>query len=231
MIRLKNSTWCIMFLIIIMVLAIGCSGSRGGSPVAPDSNQTDQGTDNQLLSEAQAVPDSHGVLSMGELKFNEEDMTVEVIPNRTSEVHLDVTWIQQWCPACLSIYVKGYDPNTRIFNIELHTMNPSNQIVYDCRFILSMDGSGTVNITDPDNYTKLFNPGNIPSPFRAISKDNPLRRMMPAVNKVDYLYVYVAQNPTPIRYVLECSFPSRCQEPYKISDIKITGEFPPGGGG
>ena len=229
--RLANSAWYVMLFLIIMLPAIGCAGGGGSSPVSPASDSSNQGTDNLPVSETQAVPASFGILSMGELIFNEEEMTVEVVPTRTADIHLDVTWIQQWCPACISIQVIGFDPNTRIFNILLHTMNPSNQFVYDVRFILEIDGSGTWDMMDPDNYTKLFNGADIPSPFRAIAKDHPLRRMAPAVNKEDKLNVYVAQSPTPIRYVLECSFPSRCMEPYMISDIDITGEFPPGGGG
>ena len=221
--RFLTGTWSVLFLTLIMVLAIGCSGDSGSSPVSPDANLP--------TVETQAVPESRAIISMGELVLNEEEMTLEVVPTRTSEIHLDVTWIQQWCPACLSIQVIGFDPNTRIFTIEMHTMNPSNQIAYDVRFILELDGSGTCDIVDPDNYTKLFNGADIPSPFIAINKNHPLRRMMPAVNLIDYFHVYVAQSPTPIRYVLECSFPSRCEEPYMISEIEIDGEFPPGGGG
>lgn len=228
--KLTIGTSNMLILGFVLVLIFGCS-TGGGNPVSPETG-SDSTTENAPSDiENQAHSGSFGILGTGVLILNEEDMTIEVVPNRTADIHLDVTWIQQWCPACLSFIVKNWDPNTRIFNIEMHTMNPANKIVYDVRFIIELDGSGTYDMVDPDNFTKLFNPAEIPSPFRAIAKQNPNRAFFPAANYIDFFDVYMSQNPNPIQYVLECSFPARCMEPFMISDIEITGEFPPGGGG
>jgi hypothetical protein len=165
---------------------------------------------------------------------NETDMSVTVIDNRTADAHYNVTWVKTICPNCVTVKLKNFNPDTRLFYLELHTMNPTFKIGHDVRFIIDLDGTKEYDLVNPDNYTRLFDGEGLPNPFRALAADETNRAIYPKESQVDSLTLYISEAHSPltnIPFIIETSYPNRCQEPYWIKDIVITGEFPPGGGG
>ncbi|MFH1675585.1 MAG: hypothetical protein ABIC40_01075, partial [bacterium] len=179
------------------------------------------------------LPTGHDTWGTYYLVINETDMTAEVIPNRTADMHFDVTWVKDICKTCVTAKVKNFDIALRLFEIELHTMNPTKKIGKDVRFIVDLDATGEYYMTDPDDYTKLFDVEGLPNPFRALAKGVTNRSYLPGSYDVSIFTLWISEAHKPIAnipFIIETSYPNRCQEPYMI-DTQVIGEFPPGGGG
>ena len=231
----RTGLWSAMLAGMLVVFALGCSGVDNNAPTLPAEgySQSPSGTTSQA---AQPALDSEGHECWGRyyLVVDEKNMSCKVVPDRASNAHYDVTWVVDICPTCVTAKLKNFDPNTRTFWIELHTKNPTKKIGRDVRFIIDLDGTGEYDMLDPDNYTKLHNLEGTANPFRALAKEQAGRTFAPASNHVEYFMLYISENHTPLSYIpfiLDVSYPNRCQEPYMMTEIKIQGEFPPGGGG
>jgi len=225
-----------MAIAAIMVFTLGCSGGPSGAPTLPDESASPQIGANTAPPSIDPYQASSGHELWGRynLLINMETLETEVVPDRTSDAHYDVTWVKQICPACITVKLKNFDANTRTFWLELHAKNPSNKIGRDVRFIIDLDDTGEYDFLDPDNYTKLHVADGAPNPFRALAKQVSGRMFMPAANHVDFFKLYISETHFPmanIPFILDASYPNRCQEPYMMTDIVIDGEFPPGGGG
>jgi len=233
MVNLKTGLWSFVIAGTILLITMGCSGGQSQNPVLPNEGfeQTPE-----MSAAGDSMPSSDGHTSWGRyfLVVNEEDMTAEVVADRTTQSHYDVTWVKDICPTCVTAKLTNVDFGTRTFYVELHTQNPTMKIGYDVRFIVDLDGTGEYDLLDPDNYTKLHDIAGTPNPFRALAKQLTNRVYLPAQNDVAELQLYISAEHTPITYIpflIDVSFPGRCQEPFMMDGIEINGEFPPGGGG
>jgi hypothetical protein len=233
MTNLRFGIWSLLLAGLLVLFAVGCSGDGSGSPTLPS-----EGSGLPAAQGASAAPmpasDGHGTWGNYMMVVNEETMTIDIVPNRSADAHYDVSWVKQFCPTCISAVVKSFDPNTRTFKIELHTKNPTSKTGRDVRFIVDLDGTGEYDMLDPDNYTKLHDIAGNVNPFRALAKSAVGRAFIPGSNDVSLFSLYISASHTPVTnipFLIDVSYPNRCLEPYMMSDIKITGQFPPGGGG
>jgi len=219
---------------MFLVAAIGCSGGGETAPTLPGNGITPQMNASSENNTQTGNSENHEFWGRYFLVVNEDTMECEVIPDRTSTAHWDVTWVKDICPTCITAKLLNYDLALRTFWIELHTKNPANKIGRDVRFIVDLDGTKEYDMLDPDDYTKLHDLDGNPNPFRALAKAIPERMFVPAANHVEFLQLYISADHSPLTYIpfiVDASYPNRCQEPYEMTDIEINGEFPPGGGG
>jgi hypothetical protein len=226
--------WSLLMAFLLIILAAGCSGNRTGNPAIPGEGAAAPNDSLQVATPAEPSTVGHGTWGHYFMVVDETDMTIDILPDRTSDAHYDVTWVKDICPKCITAKVKNYDANTRTFWIELHTMNPTKKTGRDVRFIVNLDGTGEYDMLDPDNYTKLFDAASEPNPFRALAKESYGRMFIPGANHVDNFQLYISATHIPltnIPFIIDVSFPNRCLEPYMMNQIVVTGEFPPGGGG
>ena len=232
----RTGLWSLPGVILSLALAVGCGANGSDSPTLPGESSAPPVTPRDTVTEPALPSEYHHIWAMGFLVIDEDTLSCEVLPDRTSESHWDVTWVKDICPTCVVAHIYHFDPDTRTFYIELKTKNPTKKIGHDVRFIIDLDGSGKYYMIDPDNYTKLHDPENNPNPFRAIAREKPSRSFWPAENRVSHFALYIAEDYVPvpgcyIPFIIDASYPGRCQEPYEITDITVEGEFPPGGGG
>jgi len=232
---LRTGLWTMLVFSMILVFALGCSGGGSEAPVLPEAGYNAPSNNQSAEPGPMATSGNRDVLYRGFLQVDTENMTVEVVPDRTSQLHWDVTWVKDICPHCVTASLKGWDLELRIFWIELHTQNPSNKIGRDVRFIVDLDTDlNDFDMLDPDDYTKLHDPDGTVNPFQALAETQPDRMFLPAANHTCQFQLWIAETHTPlfdIPFIIDASWPNRCQEPYMITDVEVDGEFPPGGGG
>ncbi len=178
---------------MILVFTLGCSGNGTESPVLPNDGYTTPSNTQTADTGLSATSQNREVLYRGHLQVDTENMTVKVVPNRTSQLHWDVTWVKDICPNCITASLKGWDLDLRVFWIELHTQNPSNRIGRDVRFIVDLDiVLNDFDMLDPANYTKLHDPDDTPNPFVALAENQPDRMFLPAANHIAYFQLWIA---------------------------------------
>lgn len=229
-----NGMFYFLAVTIIVFISMGCAGDRRNSPILPDEGAANPLQTEDVKNLPVPMTNGHGTWGYYYMVIDETDMSIDIVPDRSSDAHYNVTWVKDICPKCITASVKTFDPNTRTFVIELHTTNPTNKIGYDVRFIVRLDGTGNYDMLDPDNYTKLHDPTNTVNPFRALAKEQVNRSFLPAAYHVTTFKLYISEKHKPqnnIPFIIDVSYPTRCQEPYQMTDIKVIGQFPPGGGG
>ncbi|HDS30811.1 MAG TPA: hypothetical protein ENN67_07180 [Firmicutes bacterium] len=231
----RTGIWAVLITGFILTTALGCAGGSADNPVLPHEGAGPAITSGtESVNSPLTAPKNSEVWGFYYMVINEADMSVEVIPNRTLADHYDVTWVKDICPNCVTVKLKNFDSNTRTFYLELHTHNPTFKTGYDVRFIVDLDGTGEYDLLNPNNYTRLFDAEGLPNPFLALSTYSPSRAFYPKQNDVANMTLYISETHSPLAYIpfiIEASWPGRCLEPYEIKDIKVIGEFPPGGGG
>ncbi len=230
----RTGIWSLLVTSLLLTFGLGCAGGGAVSPTLPQEGSTPVVTQSNPDTTPFASTEGYELWGVFYMVVDESDLTIKIIPNRTTELHWDVTWVTDIWPECVKAEVEGYDPNTRTFWIKLYTQNPTFKMGYDVRFAIDLDGTGEYDMLDPDNYTKLFDGEGLPNPFRALAKEQPNRTFMPKANHVTTFMLYISEDHSPVAYIpfiIEASHPNRCLEPYMITDIEVDGEFPPGGGG
>ena len=232
---LKTGIITSLILSVLLIAGLGCAGSNVKIPTLPNEGAAPMGMSEPDSNSGNiSQPKGSEIWGSYYMVIDETDMSVEVIENRTAEIHWDVTWIIDICPACVTAKVNNFDPNTRTFWIELYIINPTFKIGYDVRFVIDLDGTDEYDLLNPDNYTRLFDIQDEPNPFRAIAKGKNNRQVYPKENHVDNLVLYISEDHNPVNnipFIIEVSYPTRCEEPYMMDNIVVDGEFPPGGGG
>jgi hypothetical protein len=234
MIKSRVGNWSLLTAGMLLAFVIGCSASGTNAPIVPDEGAQALTESPSALPTGAPMTEGHGTWGHYIMQIDERDMSINIVPDRSSDAHFDVTWVRQMCPTCITAKVTNFDPNTRTFWIELHTKNPTKKTGRDVRFIIDLDGTGEFDFLDPDNYTKLHDVDSNVNPFRALAKTQPGRAFIPGANMVDKLMLYISASHVPVTnipFIIDVSYSARCEEPYMMKDIKITGQFPPGGGG
>ncbi len=230
----RTGLWSFLLAGLFLMFALGCADSSSQAPTLPAEGLMPASGNQSIDNGPSQESEGHECWGHYFLVVDEENMTCDVVPNRAADAHYDVTWVTDICPTCVTVKLTNFDPGTRTFWLELHTKNPCNKIGRDVRFIIDLDQTGEYDMLDPHNYTKLHDPTDIPNPFRALAIEQPNRSFLPAANHVSNFMLYISENHVPltnIPFIIDASYPNRCQEPYEMTDIEIEGEFPPGGGG
>ncbi|MCX6645527.1 MAG: hypothetical protein NTY09_04095 [bacterium] len=157
--------------LLIILIIIGCLRG-GGNPAIPPEN-------NSLLSEPVTVQNNRILLGVGEVNISADRQTVEIIPNRNTEMHLNILPFIEQCSGCIlfSDFIV-YSPTD--FSVDVKLKHPLPNLpqytVFDMRFIfitdadytfpgsgvdVSFEGSNPL-ILNPSGYTRLFNPTDFP---------------------------------------------------------------------
>ncbi|HEX9746124.1 MAG TPA: hypothetical protein VGB30_11930 [bacterium] len=228
------NTWSAILTLTLVMFVFGCSGNNVDVPTLPNDDVAI--IPNNIQTDNSPGMDSQHHESWGyyNMVLDEENMTIDIVQDKTVDTHFNVTWVKDICPQCITAKVVNFDINTRIFDIQLITKNPTQKVGADVRFIIDLDGTDEYMMMDPDDWTKLFSMTGEPNPFRALAIDQPKRLYLPAQNDVTDFKLWISASHTPIAnipFIIDVSFPGNCAEPYTITDVNVDGEFPPGGGG
>lgn len=210
----KQSPMLIIIALITLITAFGC-GSSDSNPAAPSTNN--QATP-QIEANANPENGNTGVLGVYDLIFDPETVEIELVQSRGADAHYDVSaFMSSYCSASLT----SWDPVSGIMIFDLTLWNPTLTTVYDLRtLMLAPPSSGIVQL-NPDDYTYLFSPfgPGFVNPFRAYGKSVADRAFLPGAVLTEEFQVQFPIPlvlPTPAKLLVECSYPTNCEDPYMI---------------
>ncbi len=213
---LLRTTIILLSFLFLIVSATSCSNGIS-NPVEPSEPMGNAPT-------AQADYSQCVLWGMWDIYFDEDEMSFGVIPVRETGFHADVTSMvtPPACMDCITITPKGFNPVTRILNVDITLRNPSPINGYDVRGILFTDASGHL-LMNADGWTDLYDqPGGLDiNPFKAFAK-GVIKRQFAGLsqNTENYLvYIPIPSNYAGIRYAVDASWPGNCKEPYSISNF------------
>ena len=191
-----------LFLSIVLLLAIGCSGG-GANPVLPGA---EMGTDPpggditppvipEDTARVPAQPDGEPTLQrvlwgVWDITFDPATGEVTIIPARVGDKHYNVTGFvtPPACPDCIGITIEGYNPDGWVYDILVSLKNPTALTGYDVRGTLFIgDETDIRKLVNVDDYTELFDNSTPPdrNPFKVFAVDEPGRKFIPgAVHQV-----------------------------------------------
>jgi len=223
------------FLIILItaMLMLGCSGT-GINPVTPTDNP------GEIIPAYTPVepdpvrePVSERVLwGLWNITFEPGEMKFNVEPVRNLQAHFNITnmIVPPVCDDCFSIAVKGFDPVTRILDVDVTLRNPTSIGGKDVRGILHTNGYGHL-ITNPDDWTPFWDMpgGDTINPFIAYSKTDPTRTFPGNTELTENYLVYIPKPPAyfAITFAVDASWPGNCKEPYSIENFIQNGPLYP----
>jgi hypothetical protein len=205
--------------ITAILIASGC-GTDTSDPTMPETNSSQEAITN-------STQDGHGILGVYDLLFDPETLDLSIAEARGVDTHYDIsTYIAPHATASLI----SWDPITRILEFKLYLTNPSLIDVFDVRTLFLADASTGFEMLNPDDYTELFNPfaaGTI-NPFRAYAKLAMHREFGAGAT---YDEPFKIQCPpawgAPAKFLVECSWPGNCEDPYEISNQTISNPINP----
>ena len=207
----RNSS--LILAVLLLLLAIGCSGGVTG-PVSPPIEPV-----------AGACESNRVLWGLWDISFDTEALTVDVMPVRNAGAHFDFTGmlIPPECDDCISIYITSFDEDTRILIAYVSLKNPSSITGYDVRGILHTDVAGH-ELLNVDDWTGLWDipGGGEINPFMAFAKDK-WKRAFPAGETLkEYYHVYIPEPPqyNSITFAVDASWPGNCKEPYAIDHFE-----------
>ena len=146
-----------------------------------------------------------------------DDGTYEVFPNRTEQIHFDITDMVLNAPNAFKITL-GPPPGPGIFDFNVQLTNPSNITGYDVTGIVL--ASGDITFHNPDSYTYLFsNPGDTePNPYAAWDTGVGNREFQGYAAHTEMLRFEKGGITKfgEIDFVFQASYPGNQEEPYGI---------------
>jgi len=116
------------------------------------------------------------------------------------------------------IFINSYDPGTFIMDVDVFFSNPYPIDVYDLRLIIFTDDIGH-KMLNADSWTAIYDiPEGLPiNPFKAFAKDKPKRKFTGQTQNGVNMLIYLPDGNPTIKFAVDASFPSNCEEPYEIS--------------
>ena len=157
---------------VIIAIAVGCSGS---DPIAPSASSPSHST-------SRSQSPNRAIISVGQVMISADRTSVEMIPARTADLHLNVVKLLEGkaCDDCLKLGDFFITSNDRLI-IELTLTHPYHGMLkfsgFDVRAIvitpcdynfpvaghaISWDGDH-MRLLNPDGYTNAFNPTEFPA--------------------------------------------------------------------
>lgn len=209
--------------ILIALISLGCSS--GQSPVLPDESRPNADDSFSFVHAGENTI----ILGAWTVLIDYESKSVEAVPIRTAEIHVDVT-VMIKPPRCYNCFLAknlSFNSDTQILTIDIGFRNPSNITGYDVRGIVTE--FGYMEFLNPDGYTDLFSPtSGVVNPFAAYDTGIGQREFEPYGAHYETLEIY---NPTfpqfpPFTYVVEASWPDNCKEPYEVKFDSISRTIP-----
>ena len=199
---------------------MGCS--RGSSTIIPDdatydflpaiadAGQTGMGSDRQLQGIYQV--DCNPAIHLPGEKIDEKFIT----PIRTADLHLNVRPFI----ATPKVYIRSWNPGTETLDLDVLIENTSIYNGYDIRLIIFRDTIGH-KLLNPDNYTHLWDipEGTWSNGFIAYAKDNANRILHAGEFKIENLQILCPGGNFSIKFAIDASWPSNCEEPYMMNNF------------
>jgi len=213
---MKSPLYCLLIIIALVTLigTLGCS-ENASSPTMP----ADPGLSG---SHGASGTDGHSLLGVYELTFDPETTSIELVQVRQADAHYDIT-------AFMSHHVTfpyaHWDPATRILDFDMTMHNASVVDVFDVRVLFLSDPTSGFEFLNPDDYTRLFNPfgPDDVNPFRAYAKTTPDRIFAAGDSHTENFRIQYPPTITmPANFLVECSWPSNCEDSYEISNQTLT---------
>ena len=139
-----------------------------------------------------------------------------LVGERTADLHLNVR------PFISSprIYIHSWNPSTETLDLDVEIYNNSIYIGHDIRLIIFRDTIGH-KLLNPDNYTHLWDipEGTYSNGFKAYAKDNPNRILHAGEWKTERLQILCPGGNFSIKFAIDASWPSNCEEPYMMNNF------------
>jgi hypothetical protein len=207
----------VTFLIILigLVLSFGCS-KDSGLPVIPADSNINAGIP---VDDSSYQSDRNSFMGIYSMVIDTENLIAVIEPDRESMMHLNIT---SYLPAP-TIVINSYDPSSGIVDVDFTIMNPYKLDAYDIRLIIYTDSYGH-KLLNFDSWTGLFDiAGGLPiNPFAAFAKDKPNRVFMQKASETVNLQILLPGGNPNVRFAIEGSYPSNCEEPYEINSFTQT---------
>ncbi len=205
----------VMCFIVFGFLIAGCS-ARISSPVEP--LDAPYGFSQELPDTDIASAESNRVLlGAWTMDFDYESMTASVEPDRSAFIHYQA---KNLIPTP-EVVINHVNPEHIVY-ADVSLTNPYPFDVFDVRMIIMTDEDGHTQLAD-DNWTGLFDiaGGEDINPFRDYSISSVERKFPMESSLTETLYVYDPPDSCPIHFTVDASYPSNCEEPYKITNFVL----------
>ena len=200
--------------ILAMLGAFGCS-DRSSDPVIPQNEDAEV-----LIAQAmQNSSDGRVALGVYHVTMNRVTESVELTPNRDSQVHCDISeFMQKYMQITWEMYL--HDQALWVFNLEI--TNPTPLTGYDLRVVFIPNPYSGDYIGNADDYTHRWNcmSEEWVNGFKSYCKDDPDRAFLPGHSDTQQFWIYENTPPGQVLefdLVVEVSYPDQCEEPYEIS--------------
>ena len=212
----NKSPLLILMALLTLLFAFGCGNSES-NPTAPSASSDISA---QLDSGAAPEAESHGLLGVYDIHFDPETENLELVQSRGADAHFDVS---AFMSSYFTALLVSWDPVTGIMVFNMTMWNPTALTVYDLRCLLIAPPASVYAMLNADDYTDLFNPygPGVVNPFKAYGKTVPARAFTPSASLTEQLEIrFPLPIPSPLgaKLLIECSFPTNCEEPYEISN-------------
>ncbi len=218
-----KTMYLLSLMFILSLVVLGCSGTDN-TPTAPAQQSENTGIT--------AATDSQYVLwGMWDWNFDLDKLEINAVPVRGPEAHFNVTSKVQppECYDCLALAIAGFNPVTRIMNVNVTLKNPTVFTGRDVRGILYTNQFGHM-ITNPDDWTPIYDivGGDTINPFKAFAKDQNKRSFVSGAKYSENYLVYIPKPPYygNIKYAVTAVWPGSAREPYMIDDFQQLDDIP-----
>lgn len=238
----------LLIVVLAIALTVGASScSKGGNSVAPPVNIDTSVQDINL-------ENGRNTVGIATVHIDPDTLEVEVIPHRTSEIHLNISAFltSPNCPGsqCLILKITGIDTIKRWYYLDMELVNPTAIAAYDIRIIVtSLPYVETADqyweVVNPDSYTPAYDPDPLwdeeeqwINPFIAFEKEDPNRQFQPDPDgngpeiyldkEVAILYIPEGSGSGAITLIWDVNFPNHCKDPYEISRCRQSHDLPIG---
>jgi hypothetical protein len=175
---MRGAQWIVV--LTLAFVCVGCSG-RGGNPAAPD-NPTIGENPSQMTASQDAAGNKY-ILSLGTVNVSADHQTMEVVPMRTGEMHLNlVNLLENICPNCFKLSGGSGAPiispdmimvkfsmnhpfedqiQYTLFDVRMVIMTDSDYEFPESQRRVAWDGPYPI-VLNPDGYSHIFNPVEYP---------------------------------------------------------------------
>ncbi|MBU1023347.1 cytochrome c family protein [bacterium] len=200
----------LIFLLLVFSF-LGCSGKMAD----PIASKTEKPLSNPLVSENTDAGE-HNLWAMGTIVFDIENMTAEVIMDRETEEHINVTSL---IPNPY-VVVNSIDTVNWIADVDVTLANPFTISGYDVRLIIFIDDAGHT-LLNPDDFTGLYDIPEGPdvNPFKAYAKTEPNRIFAAVTRHTENLLIAIPEGNVNVPFAVDASYPGNADEPYQISNF------------